>query len=442
MRMPLPVLLASLLVLGAPLRADDWPQFRGPHRDGHSAETGLLKQWPEGGPPLLWSATGLGKGYSHVAVAGGRVYTTGLVGKEGMLRAYDANGSLLWERSCGPEWAGDRAGARGTPTVHEGLLYVAGGTGWVACFDAVSGEKKWAFDMFQRYQASPVMWGWADQVLIDGNLAIFTPAGRKGTMVAVDRFTGAPVWASKDIGEKSAYCASLMVELPEPNSPGSTTLPQAAGSQPASAVSAGPVRRFVVALTGASVIAVDPAGGELIWRHPYRNSNGNHPITPVYHDGMLYVTSGYGKGAIGLKVAPDGRSVRQVWEQPRQDTCHGGVVLVDGHVYGSSHRNYAGWLCVEFASGRIAWQDKCVGSGGSVICADGMLYCYAENGTVGLVRPSPRGCEVVGTFQIQQGAGEHWAHPVVSGGRLYIRRGDALMCYDVRDPARRPVAND
>jgi outer membrane protein assembly factor BamB len=181
------------------------------------------------------------------------------------------------------------------------------------------------------------------------------------------------------------------------------------------------------------VIAVDPSGGQVVWKHPYKNSNGNHCVTPLYKDGMLYVTSGYGKGAVGLQLAEDGRSVKQVWEEKRQDTCHGGIVLVDGFVYGSSQRNSSGWVCAEFDTGKVAWQDKCVGKGGSVIYADDMLYCYAEDGTVGLVKASGKACEVVSRFKVTQGSGEHWAHPAISGGRLYIRHGDALMCYGIRE---------
>jgi outer membrane protein assembly factor BamB len=446
------------LVWTGPLAADDWPQFRGAHRDGRSDETGLLQNWPEGGPELLWSVTGLGKGFTQVAVAGGRIYSTGLVGKDGMLRAYDPNGQLLWEKSYGPEWTGGNPGARSIPTVCDGLVYVAGGTGHVACFDAASGELKWSQDMFQRYQAPQIKWGWAESLLVDGNNLILTPCGKAGTMVAVDRKTGAPVWASKDLGEKSGFCSPILIEIPvaagsalnaaTTSAPGAIpgairgAIPGAAlnaapssapGAAPEGAASGGPpARRLIVTLTDTSVIAVDPAGGQIVWRHPYKNSNGNHPITPIYHDGLLYVTSGYGKGAVGLRLAPDGNSVKQIWEQPKQDTLHGNVVLEGGCVFGSSHQNSPGWVCVELATGALAWEDRCVGKGGSVSYADGMLYCYAEDGTLGLVKPSGKACEVVSRFKITQGTGEHWAHPTISGGRLYIRHGDALMCYDIR----------
>jgi outer membrane protein assembly factor BamB len=190
---------------------------------------------------------------------------------------------------------------------------------------------------------------------------------------------------------------------------------------------------MIVTMTEKAVVAFSPEHGDVLWQHPYENARQNHPITPLYRDGMLYVTSGYGKGAIGLAIGDDGRSVRQLWEQPRQDPAHGQAVIVDGYVYASSHQKASGrWSCVELKTGRLAWEDRGVGKGGSVIAADGMLYCYSEDGVVGLVRPSPERCEVVSAFKVPQGDGPHWAHPVVAGGRLYLRHGNALMCYAVK----------
>jgi outer membrane protein assembly factor BamB len=189
---------------------------------------------------------------------------------------------------------------------------------------------------------------------------------------------------------------------------------------------------MIVTMTDRAVVAFAATDGQVLWQHPYANFRGNHCVTPIYHDGMLYVTSGYGKGAIGLALAEDGSGVTQLWEQARQDPVHGQAVLVDGYVYAGSHQAANGrWSCVELATGRLVWEDKGVGSSGSVIYADGMLYCYAEDGTVGLVRPTPEKCEVVSTFAVTQGEDQHWAHPVVADGRLYIRHGDALMCYDI-----------
>ncbi len=395
-----------LLCLLAPAQADDWPQFRGPNRDGKSAETGLLKQWPEGGPKLLWSLPDLGQGFSHVAVANGLVYVTGLVGTDGVLTACTPEGTIAWQAKYGPEWSAAHAGARSIPTVHDGLVYVASGVGNLACFTAADGKPVWSVKLFDEFQAPQVKWGYAESPRIDGENVIATPCGAKATMVALNRQTGAVVWASPALGQKSSFCSPLLVEH---------------GG-----------KRLLITMTDTHVVAFSASDGAVVWQHPYQNFRGNHPITPIYSEGLLYVTSGYGKGAIGLSLAEDGSSVTQLWEQPLQDPCHGQAVLLDGYVYASSHQKAQGrWSCVELKTGRVAWEDAGVGKGGSVIYADGLLYCYAEDGTLGLVKPSPERCEVVSSFKVPLGDGPHWAHPVVANGRLYVRHGNVLMCYDV-----------
>lgn len=386
--------------------SQDWPQFRGPNRDGRSAATGLMQQWPEAGPRLLWSVQGVGKGFAHVAVAGDLVYVAGLVDKQGMIHAYTRDGKLQWEAAYGPEWEKNYPGSRSIPTVRDGLLYIASGFGNVYCLDALTGKPVWSANVFELYDAPQVDWGFAESLLVDGGNVICTPCGKKATMVALDRKTGRQVWASQPLGQGSSFCSPIMI--------------QRGG------------KRMIVSMTEDAVVAFSAADGKLLWQHPYANVRNNHPVTPIYDKGMLYVTSGYGKGAIGLALADDGMSVKQIWEQRRQDPVHGQAVLVNGYVYAASHQAASGrWSCVELSTGRLAWEARGVGKGGSVIYADGMLYCYAEDGTVGLMRPSPESCQVVSTFKVPLGDAQHWAHMVVAGGRLYVRHGDALMCYDV-----------
>ena len=393
--------------------AQDWPQFRGPNRDGKSAQTGLLAKWPEGGPKLLWSADGIGKGFSHVSVSSGLVYVTGLVGKEGILRAYDLDGKLKWEAKYGPEYSQAHPGARTIPTVRDGRVYIMSALGTLSCLDAAKGEPLWSVKVFERADAKEIQWGYAESVLIDGDNVIVTPVGKKAAMLAFDRKTGREVWASPPLDHESSFCSPLLVEH------GKT--------------------RMLVTMTGKAVVAFAAEDGKILWQHSYQNPRQNHPVTPIYQDGMLYVTSGYGKGAIGLQLAEDGKSVKQVWEQPKQDPVHGQAVLLDGYVYASSHQSIGGkWSCVEFKTGKLMWQDAGVGKGGSVIYADGMLYCYSEDGVVGLVRPSPEKCQVISTFKVPQGDGSHWAHPVVAGGRLFIRHGNALLCYEIVAASSKP----
>ena len=409
-------LLALGLILGglataavaqtpAAVAAGDWPQFRGPNRDGKSAEKGLLAQWPEGGPKLLWSATGIGIGFSHVSVAG-TVYVTGLVGTEGVLRAYTLDGKLAWEAKYGPEYAKDHPGARTIPTVCDGLVYVMSGLGTLSCLDAASGKPVWSAKVFELADAKEIMWGYAESVLIDGDKVFVTPNGKKAAMMAFDRKTGKNVWASAPLDLGTGFVSPLMVEFAK--------------------------KRMIVSASAKAVTAWAPEDGKVIWQYQNPIQRGNPSDMPIFSDGMLYVTSGYAKGAEGLELAADGTGVKQAWAQLKQDPVHGQAVLVDGYVYASSHQSITGkWSCVEFKTGKLMWQDGGVGKGGSVIYADGMLYCYSEDGNVGLVRPSPEKCQVVSTFKVTQGDGDHWAHLVVSHGRLFVRHGNALMCYGI-----------
>lgn len=403
------VVLATAEVFAASttltVSAEDWPQFRGPTRDGKSAERGLLAQWPEGGPKLLWSREGIGKGFTHVAVAGGLVYVNGMVDGQGILRAYTPEGKLQWEANYGQEWSKSHPGSRSIPTVHDGLVYVASGVGNVACFDAVIGKPVWFVKLFEQYDAPQIQWGYAESLLIDGENLIATPVGKKAAMVALDRKTGRQVWASEALDHESGFCSPILVRHR--------------------------AKRMIVTMTDRAVIAFSPEDGKVIWLLPYKSPRGNHPVSPIYSEGVLYVASGYGKGAIGLGIADDGLSVKQLWEEPRQDPVHGQAVVVDGYVYAASHQSSGKWSCLELRTGKLAWESPGVGRSGSVIYADGMLYGYSEDGNVGLVRPSPESCQVVSTLKVPLGDGSHWAHPTVADGRLYIRHGNVLMCYDI-----------
>jgi len=407
-------LFLGILLTGCLCYADDWPQFRGPSRDGKSAETGLLKKWPEGGPQLLWSVEGLGIGFSSVAVADGFVYTTGMLDGEGFLFAYDLAGHLKFKASYGPEWTRSHRGTRTTPTVDDGRVYVFSGTGVMACFHAKTGKKIWEVDSLKEFEAKNITWGMSCSPLIDGDKVYCTPGGIKGTMVALDKMTGRTIWATTGLSESSAYCSPILIER---------------GGH-----------RLLVTMIQKSLICVSADNGTLIWRVPYPAPSDTGTITPIYHDGCLYVTSVVNRGITTagtmFELSEDGTSVKQKWNDQTLDCQHGGVVLVDGYLYGANwYDNTRGdWICLDWDSGKVIYQAKWNGNKGSIIYADGMLYCYDEaTGDVALVRASPKRFEIVSTFGVTQGSGKHWAHPAISDGRLYIRHGDALMSYDIKD---------
>lgn len=399
------VILSVVLVGASPVLASDWPQFRGPGRDGTSAETGLMKQWPDRGPAQLWSCGGLGEGYSSVAVANGVAYTCGMIEGQGYLYAIDSQGKVKYKINYGPEWdkAGNSPGTRTTPTIDGERLYLMSGQGRIACCNAADGKRLWYVDTLKKFGGQNIRWGIAESVLIDGDKAICTPGGKDATVVALNRMTGETVWTSKGLRQLSAYCSPVLVER---------------GG-----------KRLILTLVEKALVGIDVNTGQVYWTAPHPVSYDIQAVSPLQKDGMVFVSNGYRHGSVGFALSPDGTSAQQKWAEKSLDIHHGGAVLVDGRVHGASTTGR--WVCLDLATGKVAFSEKLVGQG-SVISADGMLYSYGENGKVGLIKVKPDGYELVSSFKVKEGSGEHWAHPAISDGRLYLRHGDTLMCYDIK----------
>ena len=396
--------------------ADDWPQFRGPNRDGKSAETGLLKAWPEGGPKLIWSVKeDLGVGFSHVAVAQGMIYVTGMnKAEDGELFAFDLDGKLKWKVNYGPEWSGDRPGARTIPTIEKDRLYLISGMGVGWCFEAKSGKKIWSTDTVQEFQGQEPRWGWSESPLIVDDKVICTPGGKLGTLAALDKMTGKTVWSTKGLSELGCYSSPICAERNG--------------------------KKIIVNQADASIFGVEAQSGKVLWQVKFteyqsRRAQNINPPSPLYHDGSIFVTSGYNDTAVMLELSADGTSVTRKWTDTVLDNHHGQVVLLDGYLYGSNwlSNTRGNWVCLDWKTGKTMYEETWINKG-AVIYADGMLYCYEEGeGTVGLVKPTPAGFEVVSSFKVTQGSAQHWAHPVISDGVLYIRHGNALMAYDIKE---------
>lgn len=386
-----------------------WPQWRGPNRDGISKETGLLKEWATDGPPLLWTARGMGPGYGSVAVANGLIYTAGNVGSEMKMTAVSLDGKIKWQESCGPAFRGGYAGSRGTPTIEGGRAYYETPDGNVACLDAATGRQVWSVNVGQKFRAQKIGWALSESVLIDGDNVICTPGGRDAGVVALNKNTGDTVWVCKELSDKAGYSSPIAFEFRGV--------------------------RQIVQMTGHAAVGIHARTGRLLWRHPHKTAHDANIPTPIFYKGTVFIDSGYGSGGglLKLDVSSSRASVSQPWRTRDLDNHHGGVVLVDGYLYGSSHSNQGGkWVCVDIRTGRTMHTGSGVGKG-SVTYADGMLYTLNEKGTMGLVPATPRGHKVVGQFQLPRGgSGQSWAHPVVCGGRLYIRHGDALHAFDIK----------
>jgi outer membrane protein assembly factor BamB len=392
--------------------AGDWAEFRGPKRDGISEETGLLKQWPAGGPPLAWKTTGIGDGYSGLAVAGERIYTAGEKGEASFVAALKrADGTQVWSAKLGKSGAvGDPKfeGPRGTPTVDGGLVVVLGQWGDLICLEADGGKELWRKDLVKDFGGTLPTWGYAESPLVDGEKVLVTPGGKMGTVLALDKKTGAVLWQSKELTDAAHYSSLI-------------------------AVNYGGVRQYVQ-LTPASVAGVAADSGKLLWQAARKGAVAVIPA-PVFADGCVYVTSGYGTGCNLFKVsAIDGKfTAEQSYANKVMANHHGGVIKVGDCIYGYSEAK--GWTCQDFKTGEAKWQERGQIGKGSLAYADGCFYLRQENGpgTIGIIEASPEGYKEHGRFEQPSRTGKNsWTHPVIAGGRLYIRDQDLLLCYDLK----------
>jgi outer membrane protein assembly factor BamB len=380
-------------------------QWRGPNRDGVYPKEGLLKVWPKNGPEEIWTVDGLGDGYSSAAVTEDRVYVTGMTGGEGFLYAFDMKGNLVWKASYGPEWNGSRPGSRTTPTVVGNRIYLMSAKGQAVCL-GTDGEKIWSVDLVKEFGARNLQWGMTESLLVDGDHVFCTPGGRKVSIVALNRHSGKTVWEIDADGETSGYCSPCLVQHGK--------------------------KRLLLTMTGGSLVGIDADKGEFLWRHSHVTDYSVNANTPLYHEGFVYAVSGYGTGGQMFQLSEDGTSIKRIWSQKKLDSQMGAAVLVDGYIYGSGHNN-RGWHCLDWKTGEVRYTAREIGNKGAIIFSDGMMYCYSESGYVGLVKPNPEEFEVVSSYRVRKGSGEHWAHPVIRDGRLYIRHGDALMVYHIGD---------
>lgn len=404
----------ACLLLGCSRTAEnniEISQWRGPARDGIYPETGLLKEWPEDGPALLWSFKGLGAGHSSPVVADGYIYVTGIpdtLKSEGVLFKFDLAGNLIWQKSYGPDFSENFPGARSTPTVADDLIYIESGSGAVYCLQTSTGNTVWSVDFYNDLGADSVQFGYSESVLIHGDRLFCTPGGNTNNVVALNRFTGEKIWASAGYGEQATYSSPILF-----NHNGNPIL---------------------VNLTASSIIGLDAETGEMFWRVHQFQDNKIHANTPIYHDGKVLVSSASRRDSSGLvllQLSDDGREAEIVWRNKEIINLMGGVVLMDGYIYGSSYLQ-AQWFCIDWQTGETKYIARELG-GGNIIWADGLFYCYAEReGEMALVEATPEEFRVISKFTVPLGTAEHWAHPVISNGMLLVRHGDALMGYKVK----------
>jgi outer membrane protein assembly factor BamB len=407
------------ILLSVPAAADsDWTQWRGPKRDGHSPDTGLLKQWPSAGPSLAWKATGLGSGFSSVSLQGDRIYTMGDVGDSCTIIAMNlTDGKIVWSAKVGKtEGGGGYPGPRCTPTLDGKLVFGLGQYGDLVCVDQADGKEKWRKNLEADFGGKTPHWGYAESPLVDGDQLVCIPGGKSGSVVALNKTSGEKIWQSEPLAGGAEYTSLLPVEI-------------------------GGVRQYIVVTKG-TMAGIAAKDGKVLWK-------GSHPggtaviATPVYADGIAFMTVAYGVGCKAFKItSANGAFSAEVAYSDEgkdkkgakiMDNKTGGVIVVGEHLYGVTD---GGRLkCVELKTGKVVWEDRCVGCKASVAFADGHLIVRGEDGrgTIALVEATPEGYKEKGRFdQPERSKKTAWPHPVIAGGKLYIRDQDVLLCFDVK----------
>jgi len=409
--------LSVLLLSAAWAWTYDWPQWRGINRDGHSGETGLMKEWPREGPKLLWQINELGSGYATPAISGGRIYVMSNKGIEDeFISALDVKGGkTLWSMRIGkvgnPEQNPSFPAARSTPTVDGTMLYAIGSDGDLVCLESANGKVRWQKSLRKDFGGIPGTWAYAESPLVDGNVVACTPGGKEATIVALDKRNGAVIWKSALPGGDAAGYASLII------------------------ANTGSIKQYI-AYTANGLVGVDAKTGKFLWR--YEKNKGLYGMsiqTPVFSDGYVYAgASRVGGGALRLRFSPGTVTAEEAYFDTKLPTAIGGTVLLGDYLYGSGQTTL---MCVEFKTGRIRWNERSIAPV-SLCYADGLLYLHGEEGDVALIEASPEAYRERGRFtpptQPKHGNSmeKAWAYPVIADGRLYIRDLNTLWCYDIK----------
>ena len=416
MRLPLLSGIIAVLLFAGTVCAEDVLRFRGENSQGKYAETGLLDVWPEEGLTPLWVNEDLGGGWSSVIKVKDRLYLNCLDQEDSKKEAVvclDLNGKKLWDKQAGSVWTAAYSFPRATPTFVPGKqsgedrLVTLSGAGEIFCLAADDGDVLWHKNMSQTYETKFGEWGMAESVVVDGGKVFVTVCGNKALAVALNLETGDVIWETPSNGDKCAYVTPILYD------------------------------GQLIIMTAKYITGLDVENGKPLWREDYQaivgpaRIAGVNCITPLLKGNRFFVTSGFAQGGVMFEILPDRKGAKKLWANKELDTYFGGVVELDGRIYGSDFR--VNWVCLDWETGKTIYSEPWENLGkGATITADGMLYLYEERrGTLGLVKPGDQ-FNVVGSFQIDFGSKEHWPHPVISDGILYVRHGNALAAYDIR----------
>lgn len=400
-------LIATFLLLCSSMslavNAQEITKWRNENATGLYHADKMLPSWPAEGPEILWTFDQFGKGFSSPAFTNGKIYITGMVDGRAILFVLDKNGKELQRFDYGKEFDTSYPGSRSTPTIVGDLAYMLTGNGRLVCLDLKTGKEIWTKDLFTQMDGANITWGVTESLLIEGDVLFCTPGGKTNNVVALNRNTGDLVWSCPGLGELSAYCTPLLVKLP--------------------------ARQLLVTHTASHVLGIDASNGKLLWNFEHPNEWSVHPNTPIYSDGKIFVFSGWGQGAEMLRLSADGSSVSKEWSLKSFDNRMGGAVLMDGFIYGSGDAD-RNWQCIDWKTGEKKYSSSTVGNG-VVIALNDKLIGYSEKGELFLATANPAALTVISKTKVMLGAEQHWAHPVVDKGILYVRHGNVLIAYKI-----------
>ena len=414
------VLLGTVVCTGALAQVTPYG-WRGPEHNGYYPDKGLLNQWPEAGPQMVFETEDAGKGYSTPLVVNDRVYITGLNedGTREVFQCYNLQGKKQYTVEYGNPWKQSYPETRTTPAIVDGKAYVISGMAEIVCINIADGKILWKVDGGTKYQRQTGMWGTSECPLLFDDKVIYTPCGNQTAMVALNRNTGEEIWKTRPLNEKSGYVSPIMIEYKG--------------------------KRQIVGSTNQTAFGVNPDNGEIMWtyddwgpRHTGQGGRDNiAPNSALYKDGRIFFCHGYNINGFQLQLADDLKSVKLTWRNETLDTHHGGYVLVNGKIYGSNwiSNNDGNWCCVDWNTGKTDYEEKWTGGAGkgSIVAADNKLYIYDERrGFVGLVKPDPAKFDVVSKFRVAKGSGPYWAHMSIDKGVLYLRHGEYFAAYKIK----------
>lgn len=398
------LLFATFTVITANIYSQEVLQWRGADRSGMYNESNLLKVWPTSGPTLLWESEDIGNGYGSPAITRQNIFIEGEMDSSNYLFKLNLSGKILWKTKIGREWVINYPGVRTTPTIVDNMVYVSTGWAQLACIDANSGKVIWTTDMMRDYHAKQITFGLSESVVVDDNKVYYSPGSPDTSMVALNRFTGKTIWVSKTLGEKTAYCSPLLINLPQ--------------------------RKILVTFSAHNLLGIDARDGKLLWSHKQDSEGDVHVNTPYFEKGCIYYITGDGNGSVKLKLSDDGTSITEIWRNKKCDNTFGAFIKVNDYIYTSGYEKRVYYI-QDAVNGNLL--DSVKFDRGAIISADNMLYLYNERGQMGLFNPDGPKLEQVSAFKITRGTKAHFAHPVILNGILYVRHGKSLLAYDIKN---------